>query len=140
MKICGVKMFSDGALGSQTADMLTNYRGLNHAGVEVLSAEALREKIALSVAQKLSCAIHAIGDRANRKVLQAFGEVADTSRRLDLRHRVEHAQLLHPDDIALFAQQSVIASMQPIHLAGDIPLIEQYWGERGGMPTRSTAC
>ena len=131
LKICGVKMFSDGALGSQTADMLTNYRGLNHAGVEVLSAEALREKIALSVAQKLSCAIHAIGDRANRKVLQAFGEVADTSRRLDLRHRVEHAQLLHPDDIALFAQQSVIASMQPIHLAGDIPLIEQYWGERG---------
>lgn len=131
LKICGVKLFADGALGSQTADMLENYRELNHAGVEVLTAEELLHKIRLGVERKLSCAVHAIGDRANRKVLHAFGAVQTASRALGLRHRIEHAQLLHPDDIPLFSRFRVAASVQPIHLAADIPLIERYWGARG---------
>lgn len=131
LKICGVKLFADGALGSQTADMLENYQGLNHTGVEVLSAEELLYKIRRGVEQKLSCAVHAIGDRANRKVLHAFGAVQAASHALGLRHRVEHAQLLHPDDIPLFSRFRVAASVQPIHLAADIPLIERYWGTRG---------
>ena len=131
LKICGVKMFTDGALGSQTAHMLEPYNNLDHTGIEVLSEETLQEKIHLSVEKKLSCAIHAIGDAANRKVLTAFGNVKTASRALGLRHRIEHAQLLHPDDIPLFAQYNVIASMQPIHLAADIPMIEKYWSPRG---------
>lgn len=131
LKICGIKLFADGALGSQTADMLENYRGLNHSGVEVLTAQELLHKIRLAVERKLSCAVHAIGDRANRKVLHAFGAVQGASQALGLRHRIEHAQLLHPDDIPLFSRFRVAASVQPIHLAADIPLIERYWGARG---------
>ena len=131
LKICGVKMFTDGALGSQTAHMLENYDGLDHTGIEVLTEEVLLKKIQLAVEQKLSCAIHAIGDAANRKVLRAFGKVRSASRALDLRHRIEHAQLLTAEDISLFAKNNVIASMQPIHLAEDIPVIEKYWKGRG---------
>ncbi len=131
LKICGVKMFADGALGSQTAEMLEPYQGLEHRGVAVMSAEELEEHIRRSVEQRLACAVHAIGDAANRKVLRALGKVAQTSRKAGLRHRIEHAQLLHPDDIPLFARYGVIASMQPMHLAYDVPLIERYWGSRG---------
>lgn len=131
LEICGVKMFTDGSLGSQTAHMLAPYQAADHCGVEVMSSEELQANIGLAVAQKFSCAIHAIGDAANRKVLTGLGEVAAESRRLDLRHRIEHAQLLDPADIPLFARHRVIASMQPIHLALDVPLIEKHWGERG---------
>jgi predicted amidohydrolase YtcJ len=131
LKICGVKMFADGSLGSQTADMLENYKGLRHSGIEVLSSEDLSANVHLCVGKKLSCAIHAIGDRANRKVLRVFGEVHSAGHALGLRHRIEHAQLLHPDDIPLFYKYNVIASVQPVHLANDIPMIEQYWDKRG---------
>ncbi len=131
LKICGVKMFADGSLGSQTAEMLEAYEGLDHTGVAVLSPDELQEKIHLSVEEKLPCAIHAIGDLANRKVLKAFGDVHTASAALDLRHRIEHAQLLHPQDFQLFAKNRVIASVQPIHLAADIPIVEKYWGNRG---------
>ena len=131
LKICGVKMFSDGALGSQTADMLAPYDGLDHSGVEAMSTEELEHKIRLAIEQKWSCAIHAIGDRANRRVLSVFEQFASASHALDLRHRIEHAQLLSPEDIDRFAANRITASVQPIHLAGDIPTIRRYWqGER----------
>jgi len=131
LKICGVKLFADGALGSQTAEMLENYLGLDHAGIGVLSNEELRELVSKCVSQRLACAIHAIGDKANRKVLTAFGKLFRESQEAGLRHRIEHAQLLHPGDILLFQKYNVTASVQPIHLAADIPIIEKYWGERG---------
>jgi predicted amidohydrolase YtcJ len=131
LKICGVKLFADGALGSQTAEMLENYQGLDNAGISVLSQDELRELVGGCVSQKLSCAIHAIGDKANRKILTTFGEVFLESQKAGLRHRIEHAQLLHPDDISKFQKYNVTASVQPIHLAADIPVIEKYWGERG---------
>ena len=131
LKICGVKMFSDGALGSQTADLLAPYDSLDHSGVEAMSSEELEHKIRLAVEQKWSCAIHAIGDRANRRVLSVFEQFAAASHALDLRHRIEHAQLLTADDIGRFAANRITASVQPIHLAGDIPTIRRYWqGER----------
>jgi predicted amidohydrolase YtcJ len=133
VKICGVKLFADGALGSQSAEMLEDYNGLDHAGISVLSREELRELVGKCVSQKLACAIHAIGDKANRKVLSTFREFFRESQNAGLRHRVEHAQLLHPDDITSFQKYDVIASMQPIHLAADIPMIEEYWGERGRL-------
>lgn len=131
LKICGIKMFADGALGAQTAEMLENYQGLDHAGVGVLAEDELLELVSRCVSQKLSCAIHAIGDKANRKVLKSFGALHRQSREAGLRHRIEHCQLLHPDDIPLFHKYDVTASMQPIHLSADIPMIKKYWGERG---------
>ncbi|NIV14503.1 MAG: amidohydrolase family protein, partial [Aliifodinibius sp.] len=131
LKNCGVKLFADGALGSQTAEMLENYEGLNRSGISVLSQEELNEIIGRSVSQELSCAIHAIGDKANRKVLATFGKFYHESQGAGLRHRIEHAQLLHPDDISKFQKYNITASVQPIHLAADVPIIEKYWGERG---------
>ncbi len=131
IKICGVKLFADGALGSQSAAMLEPYRGGDNTGIEVMSAGELEETIHRAIKQGWSCAVHAIGDRANRNVLRTFAKFSEHSQTAGLRHRIEHAQLLHPDDIPLFAPQNVIASMQPIHLTTDIPLIEKFWGERG---------
>jgi predicted amidohydrolase YtcJ len=131
LKICGVKLFADGALGSQTAEMLNKYDGLDHNGVSVLSEDELHELVGRCVSQKLSCAVHAIGDKANRKVLNTFSDFTAESKKVDLRHRIEHAQLLHPDDISKFQEYNVIASVQPIHLAADIPMIKTYWRERG---------
>ncbi len=131
LKICGVKLFADGALGSQSAAMLEPYQGGDNTGIEVMSAGELEETVHTAIKQGWSCAVHAIGDRANRNVLRTFAKFSKQSQTAGLRHRIEHVQLLHPDDLPLFAEYSVIASMQPIHLATDIPVIEKFWGERG---------
>ncbi len=91
---------------------------------------------------------HAIGDRANHDILDAYEvglketidhkrQTTDANRpssivhRPILRNRVEHAQVLQPTDIARFAQMGVIASMQPIHCTSDMKMVDAYWGERG---------
>ena len=73
---------------------------------------------------------HAIGDRANRMALDALEASRRAGRGLHLRHRIEHAQLLHPDDIHRFAQLEVIASVQPIHATQDMRIADRYWGAR----------
>jgi predicted amidohydrolase YtcJ len=131
LRISGTKVFVDGTFGSQTAELTENYRHLHHAGIGVLDQQQLKDFVNQSVKNKLSCAIHAIGDRAVRRTLHAIGEKAKQSRSLDLRHRIEHAQMVHPNDIHLFKKYNVIASVQPLHIAYDISLIEKYLGERG---------
>ncbi|MEJ2634229.1 MAG: amidohydrolase [Calditrichia bacterium] len=131
LKICGVKIFVDGAFGSQTAELLEDYLELGHAGVELLSEEALDNDVSRAVEADLACAIHAIGDRAIRKSLRVLGKYHQPSKKSGLRHRIEHAQLIHPDDIPLFQKYDVYASVQPVHLAADIPIIQRYLGERG---------
>src|SRR5439155_782817 len=76
------------------------------------------------------CAIHAIGDRANRWVLDAYDAQAEASGHLGARHRIEHVQLLHPDDLPRLARLRVVASMQPIHATSDRDIAERYWGGR----------
>lgn len=139
MQIAGVKIFVDGALGSQTAELLENYRELGHAGVEVMSKEELNECVAKAIETNLPCAVHAIGDKAVRKTLQAFAEHFPESRKTDLHHRIEHAQLVAPEDIGAFAELGVTASVQPVHLAADIPLMQRYLRERSrrAFPFRS---
>ncbi len=131
LKICGVKIFVDGAFGSQTAELLDDYLELGHSGVEVLKESELDQMVGGAVDAGLSCAVHAIGDRAIRKTLHVFGQHAEQSRKLKLHHRIEHAQLIHPDDIKLFKKYNIIASVQPVHLASDIPVMNKYLGERG---------
>lgn len=131
LRISGTKIFVDGSFGSQTAELTENYRHLPHAGVSVLDQKQLKDYINQSVKYKLSCAIHAIGDRAVRRTLHALGEKAKQSRSLNLQHRIEHAQMVHPNDIQLFKKYNVNASVQPLHIAYDIPIIEKYLGERG---------
>jgi len=133
LRICGVKMFVDGAFGSQSAELLENYDQLGHAGTEVMTESELRDVVEAAVANRLSCAIHAIGDRAVQKTLRVLGQFHAQSKQFGLRHRIEHAQLIQPQDIPLFKKYKVYASVQPIHLAHDIPVIRKYLSTRAQL-------
>ena len=134
IRIGNVKLFSDGALGPRTAAMLAPYdHDEANAGLLLLDSEAIVE-IGIRAAQGgLGLTVHAIGDRANHVTLDAYEEIrrfeASTSYGL-LPHRVEHLQVLHPDDLDRAASLGIIASMQPIHATSDMDTADQYWGER----------
>jgi predicted amidohydrolase YtcJ len=143
LRIGGVKAFMDGALGPQTAAMIQPFAGgletgqENSRGMLFMDAEELFEHGRLAAQSGLPLAVHAIGDRANHEVLEAFGHLRRfeqenqiTSLGGRLRHRIEHVQLLHPDDAGKLADLSVTASMQPIHASSDMLMADRYWGER----------
>lgn len=135
IRMGAVKLFSDGALGSQTAHMLEPYAGGDNLGIPTLTPEQLRHYVLAANSAGIACAIHAIGDAANRIVLDAFAAAQQAGVNVDaagrpLRNRIEHAQILHPDDLRRFAALNVIASMQPIHCTNDRDTAARYWGER----------
>jgi predicted amidohydrolase YtcJ len=131
LRIGGVKVFADGALGARTAYMLDPFEGEPHNyGIAVSDAEHLKGVIAKASRAGIAAFVHAIGDRANREVLDAVEASRQAGEGLGLRHRIEHAQILHPDDIPRLAKLGVIASMQPIHATQDIMLADALWGAR----------
>lgn len=131
LRVGGIKIFADGTLGAQTASMLEPFEGQpDNYGIPVHDREELIALIHDAVRAGLSVAVHAIGDRANRWVLDALEANLEASRRQKLRHRIEHVQLLHPDDLPRLARLGVVASMQPIHATYDRDLAEHYWGKR----------
>ncbi|MHB1293620.1 MAG: amidohydrolase [Anaerolineae bacterium] len=131
LRIGHVKMFADGALGSATAEMLEPYDGRPGAyGVVATETEALYEAVRKAAGAGLASAIHAIGDAANRRVLDVFERVAREGLGRGLRQRIEHVQLLAPEDLARLAQLGVIASMQPIHATQDMDMADRQWGAR----------
>lgn len=141
LRIGAVKAFADGALGPQTAAMLQPYEGSTEdRGMLLLDAEELFEHGRAAVESGLSLTVHAIGDRANHEVLNAFDHLRKyeaglpgAAGRTLLRHRIEHVQLLHHDDVARLAELKVIASMQPIHATSDMLMADRYWGERASL-------
>ena len=134
LRIGSVKAFMDGALGPRTAAMLQPY--LNepeNRGILNMDAEELFEASRAAATVGLSMAVHAIGDRANHEVLDAYEQLRRFERDHDLpplRHRIEHVQMIHPDDAGRLAELGIIASMQPIHATSDMHMADQYWGER----------
>lgn len=163
LRVGGIKIFADGALGSRTASMLRPYIGEpDNWGVAATDPEKMLEQALAASAAGLSLTIHAIGDRANREVLNVLAEVrrqeanqqmadgesanerigewpislslfpqSSTTEKpssLLLRHRIEHVQCLHPDDLPRLARLGVIASMQPIHATSDMVIVDRYWG------------
>lgn len=142
LRIGSIKVFADGALGPRTAAMLQPYEGEpENRGILMLDAENIFEQGRLAVRNGLSLAVHAIGDAANHEVLQAFTQLREYEDQLKitkdpkgkprkLRHRIEHVQLIHPDDLPRLAGLDVIASMQPIHATSDFPMADKYWGQR----------
>jgi len=131
LRVGAVKIFADGALGSQTASMLEPLDGQpDNLGIPTHSRDELIDLVGRAVRSGFWCAIHAIGDRANRWVLDAYEAHRDASQRSGARHRIEHVQLLHPDDLDRLAQLNVIASMQPIHAMSDLEIADRYWGRR----------
>ena len=116
-----LKVFMDGALGSQTALMLDG------SGVEITSSEELAEIVRRGARAGWPVAVHAIGDRANRNALDAFEETRADWQPLGLRHRIEHAQCLAPEDVPRFAAIGVAASVQFSHAPADRELAERFW-------------
>lgn len=131
LRLGHVKIFADGALGPRTAWMLEGYDDApEDTGIATLTVKELRDSVQRAASHGLACAIHAIGDRAVREVLSALAALPPGLRRLRLPHRVEHAQLIHPDDLPRFAELGVVASMQPIHATADMEIAERHWGAR----------
>lgn len=125
----GLKLFADGALGARTAAMFSPYEGEpDNTGILTLDAAQLETYAHRAVEGGLALAVHAIGDRTNRLVLDVIERVIPMAPRL--RHRVEHVQLIDPADQGRFGRLGVVASMQPIHATHDRDMAEQYWGER----------
>jgi predicted amidohydrolase YtcJ len=129
LRIGGVKVFSDGALGARTAHMLTPYKGEpDNCGIAVADADHLRAVVGRASRAGLAAFVHAIGDRANREALDAFEASRRAGEGPHLRHRLEHVQILHPDDLPRPARWGVVASMQPIHATQDMLLADALWG------------
>lgn len=129
LRLGHLKIYADGTLGSQTADMLEPFYGqTGYAGIEVAPREELERTVFRASQNDIACAIHAIGDRAVRRTLDALEKSKGINP--SLRHRIEHAQLFHPQDLPRFSQFGVLASMQPIHATSDMLIAEKYWGER----------
>jgi predicted amidohydrolase YtcJ len=125
----GIKMFVDGALGSRGAVMLEDYSDdKGNKGLWLTSAKDL-ERAAIDAAQAgWQVGVHAIGDAGNRAVLDAFEAAYLAVPDSDLRFRVEHAQIISPEDLPRFAALNVIASMQPTHATSDMPWAEDRVG------------
>jgi predicted amidohydrolase YtcJ len=135
LRIGGVKIYADGALGPQSAHMLAPYKGSDdHRGLPTHRREHLFDLVQRAHRAGLSIAAHAIGDAANRAVLDAIA--ASRSSWLSplchpaLPDRIEHVQLLHANDVPRLAALGVVASMQPIHATSDMEMAERAWGRR----------
>lgn len=137
----GAKFFADGALGSRTAWMLEPYHGSSDQGMQVEPAEVLLERFRFVAEAGFTPVTHAIGDAAVRLVTDALEATADAWRPAGLLPRVEHAQHVHPDDVARLGRLGVVASMQPIHLTFDAASIVRLLGDRQerAFPMRSLA-
>ncbi|MBU1626177.1 amidohydrolase family protein, partial [bacterium] len=136
LKVGGVKIFTDGTLGSQTAHLLEPYCiDSNNYGISTITQEKLDYLIRTAAENNLKCAVHAIGDAAVRKTVEAFLKSGfdNSNNKADVsayRHRIEHLQLIEPTDVPRLRKSGGAASVQPIHVSADIDIAKKYWGER----------
>jgi predicted amidohydrolase YtcJ len=132
LKTGALKMVTDGALGSRTAAMLAPYSDdPNTSGILTIEPEKLKAMALERDKLGFQLAFHAIGDRANRVALDTFESVLRVNGTRDRRDRVEHAQVVAPEDISRFGLLHVIASMQPSHQTNDMR-----WAEARVGPER----
>ncbi len=118
----GIKKHIDGALGSRGAWLLEPYSDLpSTSGLATETPEEIEQTAKLALANGYQLCVHAIGDRANREVLNVYEKVLAGKR--DLRWRIEHAQHIDPADIPRFAKLGVFAAMQGIHCTSDAPMV-----------------
>lgn len=129
LEMRGVKLYTDGALGSRGAALLEDYSD-DHGNRGLLVTEPAALEAAMRKAKecKVQVATHAIGDRGNRIVLDTYEKVLGAQAKGDHRWRIEHSQVVSLDDIPRFAQLGVIASMQPTHATSDMPWAEERLG------------
>ena len=139
LRVGGIKIFADGTLGSQTAAMLEGFEdNPGNYGILALPEGEMMETVRAAAAMGTTIAIHAIGDRAARVALNSIEHAqyhlaasgispASAAR---LRYRLEHVQLIAPEDLERMRRLGVIASIQPFHAVADRDIAERYWGKR----------
>ena len=128
LRMVGVKLYSDGALGSRGAWLKQPYAdAAGERGLAFLSDAEIRNLMSRAAMDGFQVAVHAIGDAANAQLLDAIDELSGTYEG-DRRWRVEHAQIVDPADLPRFAQHGTIASMQPVHQASDWRMAEARMG------------
>jgi hypothetical protein len=124
----GVKLYSDGALGSRGAWLKQPYSDApGERGLGFLSDTTLRNLMSRAAMDGFQVAVHAIGDAANAQLIGAIEELAGTYKG-DRRWRIEHAQVVDAADLPRFAQHGIVASMQPVHQASDWRMAEARMG------------
>lgn len=127
LMVRSVKVYGDGALGSRGALLKEDYHDMpGHRGLQLASREHFMEVAQWCKANSFQMNTHCIGDSANKLLLDVYGEVLGGTN--DLRWRIEHAQVVSPDDRPKFAAYSIIPSVQPTHATSDGP----WAGERLG--------
>lgn len=126
IKLGGTKIFTDGTLNSRTAWMLERYTDKDTVGTPMMTHDEIDRAMLLSKEHGLPVAAHAIGDGAVRAVLDSIERTGCTS----MGARIEHLELVHPDDVPRFAELGVIASVQPCHLLPDIEALNTGLGNR----------
>lgn len=129
----GIKRLFDGAIGTHGAWLLLPYDDLpGSTGNNTLPLESLERTAELAIEHQYQLCVHAIGDRANREVLDVFERVfkKHNVNGADLRWRIEHAQHLDPTDIPRFKKLGVVASMQGVHATSDAPFVVARLGQR----------
>jgi hypothetical protein len=131
LTVRSIKRQIDGALGSHGAWLLEPYADLDGTGLVLEPEEEIRRTAEIALEHGFQVNTHAIGDRANRAVLDIYESVLATSDApREQRWRIEHAQHLHPDDVSRFAELGVVASMQGIHCTSDAPWVLKRLGEK----------
>ena len=125
LTIAAIKVTADGALGSRGALMLEPYTDSpSSTGLATVPIESIADTAKVAIDNGVQLCVHAIGDRANREVLNVFERTfAQYPSEKDLRWRIEHAQHIHPADIPRFGKLGVIAAMQGIHATSDAPYV-----------------
>lgn len=131
LQMRAVKLFADGALGSRGAAMLEDYSDDHgNRGLLVTTPEAMAAATEKAHRCGVQAATHAIGDRGNRMTLDAYAKALGPDVQGDHRWRIEHAQILSPEDLPRLAQMHVIASMQPTHATSDMGWAEDRVGAK----------
>jgi predicted amidohydrolase YtcJ len=129
LRMGGIKLYLDGALGSRGASLKQPYHDDPGArGLPLLTPAQLRNLMSRAAMDNFQTAVHAIGDAANAEVLAAIEELSE-SYDGDRRWRIEHAQIVDPEDLPLLGKHGVIASMQPLHQTSDRLMAEARLGE-----------
>jgi predicted amidohydrolase YtcJ len=132
LRVGGIKLFADGATGPRTAWMLEPFADAG-VGMPLTPMEEIADIVSRAHQAGISTAIHAIGDRAVRELLDVFAEVLPRQSE-DVRplapHRIEHVQHSHSADLKRLAPMGLVASVQPIHATDDIAMVERACGER----------
>jgi len=130
LRVCGVKLFADGALGSRGAFLSAPYSDdPATSGRELLTASQLKEMVTEIVQAGWPCvAIHAIGDQAVHNVIDAYEHVRAVADADDVILRLEHAQIVRDEDLQRMADSRIIACVQPTHCISDAPMAERRLG------------